>query len=101
MSNDSLIDDTFFETLTEEQAKKIASMMFDATKSLVEYIAPNNDPKTIEELIEDHDYWYGIANNWDVSIYAGTDGLLHCCLFPVINGNTDTDHPIRVDTTTV
>jgi hypothetical protein len=97
MNNDSLITDTFFETLTEEQANKIASMMFDATKSLIDYIVPN-DPKTAEELIEDHDYWYGIANNWDVSIYAGTDGLLHCCLFPVIEGDTDTDHPIQIDT---
>ncbi len=40
----------------------------------------------------DFDYWYGIAPNWDINLWCSDDDILHCTVYPVENGETDTAH---------
>jgi hypothetical protein len=78
--------------MTEEQAKRIASMMLDAASEAREFAR-----KTDGTFFDGFDYWYGISEDWDVNIFCGDDEVLKATISPVVNGDTDTVVMIPVD----
>jgi len=81
------------EKLSEEQAKAIAFMLLNSAENMLA-----QDRTTT--LHEDYDYWYGISNDWDVNIYymqdVHGDARLGCDLFPVVNGEANTNITIKI-----
>lgn len=80
------IEDTIYikgKYLTEQEAKDNATKMYRALLKEKQYL---------------QDYWYGLAENYDLNIWYEDElfQIVHVDLYLVTNEETDYDHPIKV-----